>query len=211
MIYNLYKLNEKPNFQELDYNCIGQKEIDGISLELYIRENSENKKPKWYWILEEFDEEDESLQYSNSPISIVIIKKNEQYFCYTFGSSYFHINKYVDYDFPMKILKRIEIKNVKNAGLINPGTDKYKNITIYRNGNEDILLSENAVEKVKINISDEEKEFLNLESNIIEFGNSIKFQKEQNLNNMVEILNQFEEVLYRDTIRKISEYELIKR
>lgn len=208
---NIYKLNYDVDYSEIGYNSISIKEKNGALCELYISERSCAKPPKWSWIIDEFEEDRTQLQTMSNPGAIVKINIQGEIFLISFGNAHFKINKHVDCHYPLAFLKRVEIRELKNAGLSNPGSNQYKHIVLMHNETDNFLFSENAVEKVKFDITDVDRDLLNLKGNVIEVGNSIKVNCEKNLEDIVNCLENINEIKkMRKEKRKVSEYENIQ-
>lgn len=199
------------DLEEMRYNCISRKEVEGAECELYVKGDENVSLPKWSWIVEAFDEDNDCIKTMKNPSALVKLKMDDDLFVISFGSGHFSLVKNIDFEFPKNFLKKIEILNIKNAGLSQPGTNQYKQIIMVKEASDFLLYSENAVEKVKIEITENEKRNLELKSKIIDIGNSINLKVEDSIEKCVKVINNIKTIINtREDLRKISEYEIEK-
>ncbi|WOO88388.1 TIGR04141 family sporadically distributed protein [Mollicutes bacterium LVI A0078] len=212
---NLYKLAVSSSeiekaFERKGLNCISELEVDGCNCSLYVKSASTESLPKWSWIIDEFDEDKNHVSTKVNPAAIVWISYNEENFVISYGSAHFAISDIIDNEFGIEFLRRIPVDTIKNAGMINPGSNQYKQIIMVRDSSDTILHSENAIEKVKLVTTDEIKDNIKLLSKNIEVGHSINLKCENKLSALVEVLKSVIEIVNtRRQLRKISKYKAI--
>lgn len=208
---NIYKLSSDLNLEEMRYNCISIKDVEGVECSLYVKGAEDVSLPKWSWIVEDFSEDNDCIKTMKNPSALVKLTMGDDMFVISFGSGHFSLVKNIDFEFPKNFLKKIKISNIKNAGLSQPGTNQYKQIVMVKEASDFLLYSENAVEKVKVEITEEEKANLELKSKIIDIGNSINLKTDDSIEKCIQVIKNINNLLStREDQRKISEYEIEK-
>ncbi|QHE59924.1 hypothetical protein FHE72_01940 [Rossellomorea vietnamensis] len=159
---------------------------------LYISSPQEQKEINWNWLLDEFNQRIKTTL--PNPKSVLLIQRNNDYYCVTFGFAYFLVDKYCDRNFAFNFARKLKYKEVKTTALTTPNSQKNKSINTYVNYNDFEFDSGESFTKIKAKVEVEENSSIFKEG--IEIGNSIKFNiVENSLEKIVDLIMFIEDVM----------------
>lgn len=214
---NLFKIDESKHKEFID-NL--KEKIDFVENKLfednqgekyrfsfYKSEEKIDKEISWNWILSEFNLP--SLTHKTQPKAVLVIEHNCDMYALTFGSAFFLVDKFCDRNFAFNIARRMEYKEIKTTTLLSPNMQRNKNISTYINyENLEFDSGESFAKlKAKLNLEKYNNELI---GEIVEFGNSIKFDlKVPNLENICKLLSFIKLVLNQEEIYKIPVFNIV--
>lgn len=145
---------------------------------LFLDNGGNSKETDWAWIGDSFNIP--INQKTSNPRGWLIVKTSEKnIYCATFGIAYHSPDKYCDSEFPFELLKRLNVKDVKNTTRTNPTSNRRRVIDSFVSSDVIDFDAGDSIQKVKFSI---DRNALNKTFNSyfpigenIEIGSSLKF------------------------------------
>lgn len=202
---NLYKIDQdklqlflqevSSKLDLIDTVTIERDENESYGLTLYLSNPQDERDISWQWILDGFN--CAHIEIKSAPKAILLVESNEEQYAVTFGSSFFIVDKYCDYDFGFNFARKFKFKAIKTTALTSPSSKRNKTVNTYIDYNELEFDSGESFAKIKgkADIPDGFTKF----KPAIEIGTSIRFAIEnENLNSIIDLIEFVESTMSSD-------------
>ena len=202
---NLYKIDtSKSSFllaklnQEMSF--VGTKIINSTFLKkrtsygfsLYLACNNDEKAVPWQWVLNEFEQD--VIKKISMPKAVVLVEVDDYIYAFTFGNSYFLVDRYCDREFGFDFARKQLLLEVKTTALIAPSSRRNKIVNTYINYDE--LEFDSGESFAKIKAKADLNEGFSLFKPAIEMGSSIRFSTDRTaLTSLAKIIDYVEDVI----------------
>ena len=210
--FNVYKI-KKENIQALRNELsdkglvvIGSQEIDDHKLELFFAKKENEGSVWWVEQYKNLFEDLNSEQYMRSNLYGVVLIENKEYtYAFSYGNSYFYLQKHCDYNFGLDLAERL----VDSTG-VNSKVSKFFNI----NKSKEIVVYNN---NLNLEFDNGEATFYvqakpldtSIFGNSVKFGYSASFQLDLNANLIVEFIKNIELYLNKEAQFKVPRVKVL--
>ncbi len=184
------KLHQKYDNSIEERNCVSDSDTN-YRVKIYLCESTERKCLEWQWVLDEFEYKIDTIGQS-MPKALLVIEKQEELYCVSFGASYFLADSFCDTDFAFNFARRITFKNIKTTTLNAPDSHRNRVVNAYLDYESLDYDSGESYTKIKAKADLNNKELFS--SELIEIGHSIKINLKKNeikyVLNFIEYINK---------------------
>lgn len=177
-----------------------------FELSFFIDLRGNENLVEWNWLLTFFGNNDVTSR--SNPRGVLVIKVYDEIFAFTYGFSYFVVDKYCDTDFAFDFARRVKYKEVKTLTLLSPSSRRNKVVNTYLNYNN--LEFDSGESFAKLKVKADLPEDFELFKPTIEVGHSIKFEGvHDTIEAVIDTLIHVKSVLKRSEIYKIPVFNKV--
>jgi len=209
--FNLYKIktDQKDNLvkkiEDVGLKKIGNKSIDGFTLDFYFSHEPEPIPIWWTEVYKDFFGELEKPQ-NKIYFATLLVYNSQIVYAVSLGKSHFYLNHFCDSDFGLKLAERIaDDTNIKIKNSKFYESHKNKIITTYQEGSGIDFDSGESIHYLRAKTIDEDKW-----GKTASFGQSVQFSIEIKPEELTEFIKKIEETLKQSPRMKLPKVILVQ-